>query len=360
MRLRQAQARQQQARLAARHRGRLLSRSHRPAQAGTRPNPVRGRWQRDADHRHARLRPGPRHAFAQVLASELGVPFDKMRLEQNDSDLVHTGAGTGGSRSITASGTAIVEASRLVIAKGKIAAAHLLETSEADIEFEGGRFTVAGTDRGIGLSTWRSGCAKASCRRACRFARRRSHHPGDPLDLPERLPCRRGRDRSRHRRHPRGALHRGQRFRHHRQSDDRRRPVARRRGARHRPGTDGAGLLRRERPADHRLVHGLCDAARRGRADDRDRRSPDRRASPIRSASRAAARPAAPAASSASSTPCSTRCRIRHHRILDMPLTAEKVWRAIRDAKAQDGVSLTPRGSSAPPPTAAGRGRCRR
>src|SRR6201996_1805686 len=96
---------------------------------------------------------GQGHAtpFAQVLSSQLGVPFEKVRLEQNDSDLVRFGNGTGGSRSITATGQAIVEASALVIAKGKQAASHLLEASEADIEFSGGRFTIAGTDRSIGI-----------------------------------------------------------------------------------------------------------------------------------------------------------------------------------------------------------------
>jgi carbon-monoxide dehydrogenase large subunit len=90
-------------------------------------------------------------AFAQVLSSQLGIPFEKIRLEQGDSDIVHTGGGTGGSRSITASGMAIVEASALVVAKGKLAAAHLLEAAETDIEFAGGRFTIAGTDRGIDI-----------------------------------------------------------------------------------------------------------------------------------------------------------------------------------------------------------------
>jgi carbon-monoxide dehydrogenase large subunit len=96
---------------------------------------------------------GQGHAtpFAQVLSAQLGVPFDAIRLEQNDSDLVRMGNGTGGSRSITASGQAIVEASDLVIAKGKAAAAHLLEASEADIEFNAGRFTIAGTDRSIDI-----------------------------------------------------------------------------------------------------------------------------------------------------------------------------------------------------------------
>ena len=96
---------------------------------------------------------GQGHAtpFAQVLSAQLGVPFESVRLEQGDSDIVHTGSGTGGSRSITASGMAIVEASRIVVEKGKRAAAHLLEASEADIEFGDGRFTIAGTDRSIDI-----------------------------------------------------------------------------------------------------------------------------------------------------------------------------------------------------------------
>ncbi|MEH2469681.1 carbon-monoxide dehydrogenase large subunit [Nitrobacteraceae bacterium AZCC 2161] len=96
---------------------------------------------------------GQGHAtpFAQVLSAQLGVPFDAIKLEQNDSDLVRMGNGTGGSRSITASGQAIVEASDLIIAKGKVAAAHLMEASEGDIEFKAGRFTIAGTDRSIDI-----------------------------------------------------------------------------------------------------------------------------------------------------------------------------------------------------------------
>jgi aerobic carbon-monoxide dehydrogenase large subunit len=96
---------------------------------------------------------GQGHAtpFAQILSARLGVPFEKIRLQQNDSDIVQSGGGTGGSRSITASGLAIVEASALVIAKGRSAAAHLMEAAEADIEFADGRFTIAGTDRGIDI-----------------------------------------------------------------------------------------------------------------------------------------------------------------------------------------------------------------
>src|SRR5207248_7629119 len=96
---------------------------------------------------------GQGHAtpFAQVLCAQLGVPFDSVKLVQGDSDIVHTGNGTGGSRSITATGMAIVEASKLVIEKGKRAAAHLMEAAEADIEFSQGRFTIAGTDRSIDI-----------------------------------------------------------------------------------------------------------------------------------------------------------------------------------------------------------------
>ena len=96
---------------------------------------------------------GQGHAtpFAQVMADQLGVPFESVKLVQSDSDIVHTGNGTGGSRSITASGMAIVEASKLVIEKGKKAAALLMEAAEGDIEFAKGRFTIAGTDRSIDI-----------------------------------------------------------------------------------------------------------------------------------------------------------------------------------------------------------------
>ena len=96
---------------------------------------------------------GQGHAtpFAQVLASRLGLPFERIRLVQGDSDELIAGGGTGGSKSIMASGTAIVEASDKVIEQGRQIAAHVLEAGVADIEFAGGRFVIAGTDRSIGL-----------------------------------------------------------------------------------------------------------------------------------------------------------------------------------------------------------------
>jgi carbon-monoxide dehydrogenase large subunit len=89
--------------------------------------------------------------FAQILSSRLGVPFDRIRLLQGDSDELITGGGTGGSRSAAASSMAMVEAISKVVEHGKAAASHLLEAAVADIEFANGRFTIAGTDRSIGL-----------------------------------------------------------------------------------------------------------------------------------------------------------------------------------------------------------------
>jgi carbon-monoxide dehydrogenase large subunit len=97
---------------------------------------------------------GTGHAtpFAQIVADRLGVPFERIRLVQNDSAEMSDGAGgSGGSRSVIAAGGAILRASEDVVAKGKKLAAHVLETAETDIEFRHGVFGVVGTDRRIGI-----------------------------------------------------------------------------------------------------------------------------------------------------------------------------------------------------------------
>ncbi len=96
---------------------------------------------------------GQGHAapFAQVLSEKLGVPFERIRLLQGDSDELLAGGGTGGSRSMYASGAAIVEGADQVIEKGKQIAGFVLEAAAGDIEFNSGRFTIAGTDRSIGI-----------------------------------------------------------------------------------------------------------------------------------------------------------------------------------------------------------------
>jgi carbon-monoxide dehydrogenase large subunit len=99
--------------------------------------------------------------FARVLHQTLGVPFDRIRLLQGDSDQLIAGGGTGGSKSLMASGTAILQAAEKVIEKGRQIAAHFLEAAVADIEFSRGRFVIAGTDRFGGImelaKTLRSG-----------------------------------------------------------------------------------------------------------------------------------------------------------------------------------------------------------
>ncbi len=96
---------------------------------------------------------GQGHAapFAQILTQQLGIPFDRIRLLQGDSDELLAGGGTGGSRSAYAGGSAIVDAAAKVVARGKQIASAVLEASAADIEFADGRFVIAGTDRSIGI-----------------------------------------------------------------------------------------------------------------------------------------------------------------------------------------------------------------
>jgi carbon-monoxide dehydrogenase large subunit len=101
-------------------------------------------------------------SFAQVVTDQLGIPFDKIRLMQSDSDQLKTGTGTGGSKSMVASGFALIETGKRVIDKGREAASHLLEASPADIRFEAGRFTIAGTDRSIGITEVAQRLAMAS------------------------------------------------------------------------------------------------------------------------------------------------------------------------------------------------------
>jgi carbon-monoxide dehydrogenase large subunit len=90
---------------------------------------------------------GHETTFAQVVADRLGIGLDDVDIQHGDTGKVLFGMGTYGSRSIAVGGSAIVKAIDKVVAKGKKIAAHLLEASEADIEFANGEFRVAGTDR---------------------------------------------------------------------------------------------------------------------------------------------------------------------------------------------------------------------
>ena len=145
--------------------------------------------------------------FAQVLHQKLGIPFERIRLLQGDSDELIAGGGTGGSNRLMASGTAIVAASDKVIEQGRQIAAHVLEAAVADIEFSHGRFAIAGTDRSIGIMELADDAAAraGTAARAAAIARRAAHPRELALGLPQRLPRRRGRDRSRNRRRSRSS-----------------------------------------------------------------------------------------------------------------------------------------------------------
>jgi len=89
--------------------------------------------------------------YRQIAASRLGLAPAEVRVLEGDTDAVSFGLGTFGSRSAALGGTALWLAADKVIAKGRRLAAHLLEAAEADIAFGQGRFSVAGTDRGLSL-----------------------------------------------------------------------------------------------------------------------------------------------------------------------------------------------------------------
>jgi aerobic carbon-monoxide dehydrogenase large subunit len=90
--------------------------------------------------------------FRQVLFERLGLDPTAVRYVDGDTDRVAFGTGTMGSRSTVVGGSALWLAADKVIAKGKRIAAHLLEAAEADVVFGDGRFRVAGTDRGVALT----------------------------------------------------------------------------------------------------------------------------------------------------------------------------------------------------------------
>ena len=89
-------------------------------------------------------------SYAQLVVDVFGVPIDKVRIVQGDTDR-GTGFGSAGSRSIFVGGSAIKVASERTVEKAQGLAAEALETAPQDIEYREGMFRVVGTDRQIGL-----------------------------------------------------------------------------------------------------------------------------------------------------------------------------------------------------------------
>ena len=94
---------------------------------------------------------GHETSFAQVAADWLGVSVEQVNIVIGDTDVVQAGGGSHSGRSMRMAGTVIVQAAEALIETGKAVAAEILEAAEIDIRFEGGRFFVAGTDRGLSI-----------------------------------------------------------------------------------------------------------------------------------------------------------------------------------------------------------------
>jgi carbon-monoxide dehydrogenase large subunit len=90
---------------------------------------------------------GHETTFAQVVAARLGLSPDQVDIVHGDTGRVPFGMGTYGSRSISVGGAAIMRALDKIEAKAKKIAAHLMEASDADVDFAGGEFKVRGTDK---------------------------------------------------------------------------------------------------------------------------------------------------------------------------------------------------------------------
>jgi carbon-monoxide dehydrogenase large subunit len=84
-------------------------------------------------------------AYKQIVSGQLGIDADRIDVIMGDTDRTPSGL-TGGSRALAVAGTALYEAGKTIIDKGKELAAHLLEVSAQDVTFADGIFSVPGTD----------------------------------------------------------------------------------------------------------------------------------------------------------------------------------------------------------------------
>jgi aerobic carbon-monoxide dehydrogenase large subunit len=88
---------------------------------------------------------GHETAWSQIVADQLGVPFEDIQVLHGDTSVSPRGLDTYGSRSLAVGGIAVVKAAEKVVQKARRIAAHLLEANEDDLEFSGGAFSVRGT-----------------------------------------------------------------------------------------------------------------------------------------------------------------------------------------------------------------------
>ncbi len=143
----------------ARRRGKLLSRGVATAVAAT--------GGRDFEHAEIRFDPGGTvtlitgsmdhgqghgTTFKQILSEKLGIDAELILYRYGDTDLVTQGIGTFSSRSAMLGGSAIVVAAERLVERGRKIAAHMMEAAVSDVVFEAGAFSIAGTDRRVALA----------------------------------------------------------------------------------------------------------------------------------------------------------------------------------------------------------------
>jgi aerobic carbon-monoxide dehydrogenase large subunit len=92
---------------------------------------------------------GNETAFAQIVSERLGVPPARIQVLWGDSDALGAGRGNGGSGALTVGGSAVTRASEKIVERGRRIAARMLEAAPEDVQLTDGRFTVAGTDKGV-------------------------------------------------------------------------------------------------------------------------------------------------------------------------------------------------------------------
>lgn len=83
-------------------------------------------------------------SFAQIIASELGIPYDDIEIVDGDTARTPEGHGTSGSRAASVAGSALIKSARKVIEQARAYAAHTLEAAPDDLEFTDGEFRIAG------------------------------------------------------------------------------------------------------------------------------------------------------------------------------------------------------------------------
>ncbi len=242
---------------------------------------------------------GHQTMLAQIVADELGVPFERVTVTTGDTRRFKYAVGTFASRTAVMSGSAVAMTARTVREKALRIASTALEAAVEDLEIVDGHVRVRGTgDSGAAqidlgavavLSNPLRYAFDEAAKRATQFA-----SPADPdkppveegespglessrlllaaaLDVRQRHARGGGRDRPGHRRHPGAPLLRRARLRHADQPDDRRGPDPRRGRAGRRGSAVRTDGVRPRRTAAQRVVHGLPDAVRLRGPRDRDR-----------------------------------------------------------------------------------------